>query len=128
MDVNNIKFFLKELRDKLLPLKNLNHKEGEDELNRIKKQIKMTIRRIYPNPEKVEKSLFSSLWVGTDVEEYLQKDYLDDIEECVVAIETISTEIEVFGIDDFTPVKEKTETTTKVGLPKFFSHEVKKTK
>lgn len=125
--INEVISFLEELKNQLNNLKSQNHKVGSDEMYAIKKNIKMVIRRIYPNPKVVESNLFSAFFgIATDDEVYLQESYIKDIDEGIEAINTIIHESKIFGLDDFRPIKGETETKTKIGFPKVFSHEVKK--
>lgn len=63
-----------------------------------------------------KKDLPSRIFIGTDDDAYHQDQYLESITRDVRAISTIINEYELFGFDDFTPVKEKKETKWGVGL------------
>lgn len=103
---------LKKLRSEIEDLKKLNHSQGQGKFNDLSSLLRRIIDRVYP--EKDAKSLKSSLIAGayfaTDREEILQRDYVGDLERAIRVISTILEEFELFGFEDFKPIKEKIET------------------
>ena len=119
---------LKELGEKLDNLKNKKYLEGERELYEIQDLIERIIRRIYP--EKDAKNLISKLYfyVGGSREttEYeKQKKYLDMINKTQKTIKIILEEYELFGFDDFEPIKEQHEFSFGFGKTFFRKKKVK---
>jgi hypothetical protein len=121
MDTEKVVSFLEKKRDELIELENKHHEEGYRELTPIIDSIKMVIRRIYPNPDVVEKKLFPPpIFMVTEStpDSYFQDGYIDDIHQAKKAIDTILEEKELFGFEDFTPEKIKKETEWQLGSEK----------
>ncbi len=121
MDKEKVISFLEEKKTELDNLKEKYYKEGNPELQKIKDSIKMVIRRVYPNPSEVEKNLFHPpffVLTGNTPDSYFQESFLESIKETEDAVDIILKEIDLFGLDDFTPAKEQTETEVQIGSEK----------
>ena len=124
---------LNELNKTLIGLKDLSRSNGADKFEACRDILNRIIDRTYP--EKDAKELKSKLihknWAihtGTiENEEYWQKFYIDKIDLSLRVINTILQEYELFGFDDFKPIKEtvETESTLKTGI---FGFKRKKTR
>ena len=129
MDSAKVVEFLKKQKTQLIHLGNMHHKDGQETVNSIENQIKMAVRRIYPNFQEVEKRLFPhrvfAVTTNTD-DHYWQKMYLDKIKIISRAIDTILAESQLFGLEDFTPEKEKVESEVEVSTRKIGWRRTKK--
>ncbi len=123
---------LNEVKDSLNNLKTQHHSKGEDELTSYQNLIERIIDRIYPEKDakELKDKLVNRFWIltGNETEEYWQKSYLDKIDRTIRVINTILEESELFGFEDFKPIKEKTETEVQIGSDKFGFWRKKKTK
>jgi hypothetical protein len=113
---------IKELQEKFEALKSKNHQEGQNEYYSLTQFLERAIDRIYP--EKDAKSLKSQLYhiayvARQRTESEKQEEYIEDIDMALRVVNTILEEAEVFGFDDFKPVKEKIETEFGVNQGKF---------
>lgn len=121
---------LNELKVELEGLQNKHHSEGEERANEISSLMRRIIDRIYP--EKDAKNLKSSMIVGiyvaTSDDSVRQSDYLIELNLKIKVIKTILEESELFGLEEFEPIKERTETNIKVGIKDYVSWSKKKTK
>lgn len=113
--MENIIKKLNELEDRLLGLKEVNYQKGYDEYHSITQLLERIIDRIYP--EKDARQLKSKMYRRYGEEEN-QDDYLYDIDLAIRVINTIWGEYELFGFDDFKPLKEKVETEYQIGSEK----------
>jgi seryl-tRNA(Sec) selenium transferase len=128
MDVANIVSFLKDAKERLERLEKLYYDQAQDELNQIRSQLKMVIRRIYPNSAEVEKKLLPrEIYIAPSTPYVRQKSYLNEIRTTKDAIDVILRESELFGFEDLTPIKERRETEWKAGLGNILSFRKKKT-
>ena len=114
---------LGELNKSLVELKNQHHSKGEDDFESYRDLIKRIIDRIYPEKDakELKNRLMHKSWIITENEtdEYWQKFYLNKIDLVTRVIDTILKEYELFGFDDFKPIKEKVETEAKVKMGLF---------
>lgn len=99
--------FLNDLKKEL---ENLKIRGGGDSvsIDVIRDKVRMAIRRIYPDYEKVEKKIIPQTFLTG----------VPRIEETIKAIDIILAEYQVFGFEDFTPQKEKIETEFQIGSEK----------
>jgi hypothetical protein len=119
MDYEKIISKLKEYKEELIALKLTHHSQGNSK--ELKNKVKMVIRRVYPNYEDVEKKLFPrGIYIATGTSQYDQHDYIRDIEKIIGAIDIILEEFELFGFQDFEPVKKKIESELKLGIKNSF--------
>lgn len=124
---------LDDLKDRLNELKNINCHEGNDDYESIKQLLERIIDRTYPEKDaqdlKTKLDVFAPFVPISSVryESARQNRYLKGITKAIRVIDTILIEYELFGLDDFEPVKTKIETELKVGL-KDISYRRKKTK
>ncbi len=121
-------------------LKKISYKEGNNELEFIKHEFLMIIRRIYPNPDEIKEELLPqvSLWLVSGDESLNDKTYQENyeikIDQLIRAYELIKREYILFDFDDFKPLKEKQEaskekTKWRIGLhPKDIFYEKEKSK
>lgn len=122
MDTGKIIEKLDEMHTDLGYLKGKQHSQGKDEYKQILQLLERIIHRIYPEKqaEGLNKNLhkIKLLYSGmTDTQK--QENYLDDIKSAIRVVTAIREESELFGFDDFKPLKEKTETTMQLGSEKF---------
>lgn len=104
---------IKELKEKLENLKKKSYREGKDEYYSIVQFLERAIDRIYP--EKDAKHIKGNLYMGfyafvEKSESEKQEEYIQNIDMALRVINTILEESEVFGFENFKPIKEKTET------------------
>lgn len=122
MDLDKIKHSLIELKETLEKLLGNNFDTGKDEMYEIQSNLRMIIRRIYPNSQEVEKQFIGDkhfYWTGDEVSsEARQKWFIRDVKEFIVVIDTILKEEEIFDLENFKPLKEKVETEWQVGSNK----------
>ena len=116
---------LNELKVSLNELKNQHNSKEDNNLKSYQDLLKRIIDRIYP--EKDAKELKDRLTTRLFWSEQ-QISYLDDINRAMRVINTILEESELFGFDDFKPIKEKTETEVQIGSNKIGFWRRKKTK
>lgn len=123
---------LEELKVLLSVLKNQHHSKGEKDFESYRDLIKRIINRIYPEKDakELKDKLAHKSWIitGKETDEYWQKFYLIKIDLAIRVISTILEEHELFGFDDFKPIKEKTETEIQIGSDKVGFWRRKKTK
>jgi len=119
---------LHELKEKLNQLKNLNYREGSEDYESIKQLLERIIDRTYPEKDAQDLKIQLDAFSRARYEAERQNLYLKGITNAVRVIDTILDEYELFGFDDFKPVKEKVETEFKVGIKDFVSYGKKKTK
>ena len=122
---------LKDIKKQLESLKQKHHGEGKEEYYQIDQIIQRIIDRIYPEKDAndLKQKMRRLLFVGgdsTDVED--QKDYNLDLDLAIKVVTTIIEEYELFGFDNFKPIKEKIETEWQVGSNKFGYVKKKKTR
>jgi hypothetical protein len=105
---------LKELKTSFEELKKQHHLKGSDKFESEREILGRIIDRIYPEKDakEIKDKLIHKCWVitGNESDEYWQKFYLDKIELSIRMINTILEESDLFGFEDFKPIKEKTET------------------
>gem|GEM_PF-3347652 len=106
---------LNDLQKNLQALKSKNYRDGQNEYESIIQFIERIIDRIYPERQATEliKQLHPSWW-GEDN----QTAYLAYIDFAIRVIGTIKAEDELFGLDDFKPLKEKVKTSNLFKNPK----------
>ncbi len=113
---------LNDLENRLLELKSVNHQNGKDEYRSITQLIERIIDRIYPEKDakQFKSKLYRGIYVacGERTEEEEQEEYVYDIDLATRVIGTIKSEYELFGFDDFKPLKEKVETEWQIGTDK----------
>ena len=104
---------LKEIKSNLQELKNKNYTEGEDDYGYFQQLLDRIVDRTYPETEaKKVKGLHHTITVSIEKSPAeKQKEYVEDIINSIKLIDTILEEYELFGFEDFQPVKEKTEKT-----------------
>jgi len=111
---------LNELKNSLTDLKKQHHSKGGDDFESYRDLIKRIIDRTYPEKDarELKDKLMHKSWVisGNETDEYWQKFYLIKIDLAIRVINTILKEYELFGFDDFKPIKEKVE--TEIGINK----------
>lgn len=117
LDYEKIISKLKEYKKDLEDLKNEHHDQGSKKKRAIHDKIVMFVRRIYPNPDTVLKKIFPQFGfaVGTDDDSYWQKRYIDSLEDEIRAVDTIIEEYELFGFDNFEPIKKQVEDEFQLG-------------
>ena len=115
MEIERIINKLENIKKELISLLPLAEEEGKESLRKVKSQIIMIIRRVYPNPEVIHKQLLPKgtrmYFSGMDTRPY----YISDIEQAIRAIETIIEEFNLFGLEEFEPVKKKVENKFQLG-------------
>jgi len=123
---------LKEIKNSLEKLKNIHHSEGEAEFEKQMELIRRIIDRIYSEKDakELKDKLVHKVWIltGNESDEYWQNFYLDNINRSLRMISIILEESDLFGFDNFKPIKEKTETEVCLGLGKLAFWRRKKTK
>jgi len=123
---------LNEMKESLNNLKSQHHSKGEDNLTSCRNLIERIIGRIYPEKDakELKNKLVDRFWIltGGETDTYWQNSYLGNIDRAIMVIDTILEESELFGFEDFKPIKEKTETEVKIGSDKFGFWRRKKTK
>jgi hypothetical protein len=115
---------LKSLNKTLRNLKGVTYKDGNDPYLNIYQLVERIIDRVYP--EKDAKILKSEMCHYCDFgyeisESEKQKEYEEKIDFVIRVISTILEESELFGFDDFKPIKEEVETEVQAGIPNLFS-------
>lgn len=130
MDAEKVIDKLNAMKGRFTELKNVRYHEAKDEYYKMTEVLERIIDRIYP--EKDAKSLKSKLhrgvWIAveqSEVEE--QKDFCYDTDLKLHIIDAILEEHDLFGFDDFKPLKEKKETEWQVGSEKIGGFFKKKT-
>lgn len=123
---------LNELKNSLTDLKKIHHLKGADKFESDRDLIKRIIDRTYPEKDakELKDRLMYKTWIisGNETDEYWQKFYLNKIDLVIRVIDTILKEYELFGFDDFKPIKEKVETEVQIGSNKVGFWRRKKTK
>ena len=123
---------LHDLKSKLNSLKETDYRTGNEEYYSINQLLERIIDRTYP--EKDAGYLKSELNVSFPVSNITdsqrnQRQYEICIGTTIRVINTIIDEYELFGFEDFEPMKEKTETEYQVGSERFGAlYRKKKTK
>ena len=113
---------LNDLESRLQELKSLNYQEGKGEYRSITQLLERIIDRIYP--DKDAKQLKNKMYriaayvAHEETEKEKQEDYVYDIDLATRVIGTIKGEYELFGFDDFKPLKERVETEWQIGSEK----------
>jgi hypothetical protein len=113
---------LNDLENRLQELKSVNYQQGKNEYRSITQLLERIIDRIYP--EKDAKQIKSKMqyvrdWVLLEKNDRKeQEDYTNNIDLAIRVIGTIKGEYELFGFDDFKPLKEKVETEWQIGSEK----------
>jgi len=116
---------LKELKTIFERLKEQHHSKGENEFDKNRDFLERVIDRIYPEKDakELKEKLVHRAWIisGNETDEYWQKFYLTKVDLSLKVINTILEESELFGFEDFKPIKEKvkTEGGIKTGLFNF---------
>jgi hypothetical protein len=107
---------LNSLFEELEELKQKHHSNGEKRLYEIHALLERVINRIYPEKDskKIISGMYSCCGLATDDDSYHQKEFIESIERSQKTIKIIKEEYELFGFDDFKPIKEKTETEVKL--------------
>jgi hypothetical protein len=104
---------LQVLETELENLKKVYYKEGEERYYEIKKLVERIIYRIYPDKDanRLVKSLnnWGATLAGAD-DSFYQEEFVRNLNKFQRFIRTIKEEYELFGFDDFKPIKEKVET------------------
>ena len=119
MDFTKIIKRLDEIKDELGRLRDSHYKTGRDKQYSLKSEARMIIRRVYPNYQEVERKLISCYFgVALDNEKLHQEEFITSLNDLTRTIEIMKSEFELFGFDDFTPVKEKIETEVQIGSGK----------
>jgi hypothetical protein len=113
---------LNDLENRLQELKSVNHLKRIDEYYSITQLLERIIDRIYPEKDakEIKGNLYPKknqhiIYIGNEV----QGIFLDDLNTAIRTINTIKNEYELFGFDDFKPLKEKVETEWQIGSDKF---------
>jgi len=122
MAQEKLKEYLDDILKRLTALLDKDFNE-EKEFMDLRSKLQMVIRRVYPEYEKVEKKLICEhiFWnLDNNPNEFRQKSFLSDVNELINAVNTILEEDKIFGLKDFKPIKEKTETEVKVGIKDSF--------
>ncbi len=122
---------LRDIKKTLEDLKQKHHAEGKEEFSQVDQVIQRIIDRIYPEKDAMDlkHKMHRNFFVcgdSTDAED--QENYLYNLDLVIKVVTTILEEYELFGFDDFKPLKEKTETEWQVGSDKFGFFKKKKTK
>jgi hypothetical protein len=106
---------LNDLQNKLQALRSKRYQDGQNEYESLILFIERIIDRLYPERQATElkKKLFMSWGSGNT-----QKDYVIQIDLAIRVIDTIKGEDELFGLDDFKPLKEKVKTEWQLGSEK----------
>lgn len=105
---------LNELKSSFERLKNEHHSKGEGEFDKNRDFLERVIDRIYPEKDakELKLKLIHDCWAtcGNETDTYWQDFYLTKIDLSLKVINTILEEAELFGFEDFKPIKEKIET------------------
>lgn len=109
MDYKNIMERLEGLKSQLLELKRETHTKGRTKFEKISQEYSMIIRRIYSEQERINYIVGSVPSICNKANEEEQEEYLRDIDSCIGCIDLIKREFDLFGFEDFTPLKKKTE-------------------
>lgn len=113
---------LHKIRRDLEHLRGEQHSEGEEEYQQILQLIRRIIDRIYPEKqaENLKRNLIRIIFSGEMTDEAQeQENYLYDLNSAIRVVTTLIKEGEIFGFQDFKPLKEKTETTVQLGSERF---------
>ncbi len=101
--IEEIQSKLNDLQKNLQALKSKNYRDGLNEYESLILFLERIIDRLYPEREATElKKQFHMPFWGEDS----QIGYVADIEVAIRVIGTIKAEDELFGLDDFKPLKE----------------------
>ena len=132
MESQKITNRLNEIRISLNELKKQHHSIGKGEFDKNRDLLERIIDRIYSEKDakELKEKLVHRSWIitGNETDEYWQKFYSIKIDLSLKVINTILEEAELFGFDDFKPIKEKVETEVQIGSNKFGFWRKKKTK
>ena len=101
------------MNDDFEALKKEHYRQAREKYYQLSQLLERIIDRIYPEKDakQLKNNLYPIAYIATaksDAEE--QKEFCDDIDMKINVIKTILEEYELFGFDDFKPVKEKVET------------------
>jgi len=120
--MENAMNLLEELRIKLEAINGKNYKENQKELRGIQLILNRSICRIYPekDAEKLVRSMTQPTIVSSHIEDIQQrqKRFNGDVDRALDIIKTIKQEYKVFGLEDFTPTKQKIKTELQIGSSK----------
>lgn len=112
-----------ELKEKYEDLKKKSYKDGGEEHSSLSQFLRRAIDRIYPEKDatNLKRQLYHIAYFGGEqTEAEKQEEYIDHINMALRVINTIIEEAEVFGFDDFKPIREKTEIGLNKGKPSLF--------
>lgn len=103
---------LKEMSGEFNQLKAVNHRVGKEKYYDLSHMLDRIIDRIYPEKDAnrlKSSSIISCYIVHEQSEAEEQEEYIEKITLKIRTIDTIIGEFELFGFDNFKPVKEKVE-------------------
>ena len=121
MAQEELKKYLEGIRKRLTALLEKDFNE-EKEFIDLRSKLQMVIRRVYPNYEKVEKKWIEDFIIWNDdgnSSQFRKESFLRDVNDLIIAVNTILEEDEIFGLKDFTPIKEKEEKEYQIGSERF---------
>ena len=129
MDAEKVIEKLNDMKIRYEELKKVRRLEAKDEYYKMTEVLERIIDRVYPEKDakNLKYKLHQHLWIAVkQTEAKDQEDFCDDIDLKLRIIDTILEEHELFGFNDFKPIKQKVETEAgvKVGI---FSLNRKKT-
>ena len=109
---------LDELHNKLQELRSISYQDGKNEYKKTTQFLERIIFRIYPEKDakQIKSKLYDDLFVvyeRTEVQD--QEEYVYAIDLAIRVIETIKAENELFGFEEFKPLKEKVKTEKQIG-------------
>ncbi len=115
--MENILKKLNDLEERLQELRYMNYQRGRDEYYSITQLLERIIERIYPEKDaKLIKGNLYAVWAESKQTNIgKREDYVRDIDLAIRVIGTIRDEYELFGFNDFKPLKEKVETELQLG-------------
>jgi len=120
-EANRIIQKLNSLYEELEELKQKHYSEGQERLYDIHTLLERIIYRIYPDKDakRLINSMYSAVTIATSDDAYNQREFITSIERAQRTIRTIKEESELFGFEDFKPLKEKIEEEYQIGSDKF---------
>ncbi len=103
---------LNDLENRLKELRSINYQKGRDEYYSITQLLERIIDRTYPEKDakEIKRNLYQVYVAGGG-----QEKYVVDINLAIRTISTIRSEYELFGFDNFKPLKEKVESEWQIG-------------
>ena len=113
---------LDEFKNKLDELKSINYQDGVNEYRKITQLLERIIVKIYEEKDakQIKSKLYRDIFLACErTEEEEQEEYVYDIDLAIRVIETIKDEYELFGFEDFKPLKEKVKTEKQIGGDRF---------